>query len=160
MNSSSAVPRMLRDKVQKTGSATFLVTGMSMLPAIWPYSRITVKRVDFGAIRPGDVICYMTPAGLHCHRVIVRFSQACFTLGDTFPNARPEMVKPQDVIGLVDEIRLGPYRIRKGSRIFNTVNRVSPATGRSIRKGIYTVLSFPLLGTTIKWFMSRFKRSL
>ncbi len=157
MNNSSAVPRMLREKVQKTGSATFRVTGMSMLPAIWPYSRITVKMVDFGAIRTGDVICYMTPAGIHCHRVIARVSQTCFTLGDTFPHARPEMVTPQDLIGLVHEIHIGPYRIKSTSKTFNKLKILSPMTGVFVRKTIHAALWLPLVGRVFKRLATRLK---
>lgn len=159
MKDSLALPLILRDKVQKTGSAIFRVTGGSMIPAIWPYSRVRVKRVDFGSLSTGDVICYITKSGMHCHRIIAIVSDLCFTLGDAYSCVRPELVRADNLIGRVEGVGIGTYWIHYSSPGFGFLSKISPKTGKPVRKTIHHALFLPVLGLFARRIIAKIKNT-
>jgi len=95
---------MLHQKIELTGALVIRLHGWSMMPAIWPRSRVRLVGVEFGEIQSGHVICYQIGQGIHCHRVIAVTGTGVFTQGDAFPPAKPEFVGPSAVIGRVDRV--------------------------------------------------------
>jgi len=127
------------------------------MPAIWPYSRILVKKTDFGDLKAGDVICYDTDCGLHCHRIIAIAGDLYFTSGDSYPCVQPETVRDSDIIGRVEGIGIGPHWITYGSAEFRILTRISPKTGKAVRKIVKKVLIMPIISPIARRFIVNLK---
>jgi hypothetical protein len=52
------------------GEARLAVTGLSMLPAVWPGDILTVRRKRIEEIAPGDVVLYSRNGQFTVHRVV------------------------------------------------------------------------------------------
>jgi signal peptidase I len=90
--------------------ARLAVTGVSMLPAIWPGDILEVHRQSLAEILPGDVVLFMRKGGFAAHRVVEKAGEQDRTLlitrGDTLRVPDPP-VTPQELLGRVTAILRG-----------------------------------------------------
>jgi len=95
---------MVVEVVRSTGSADLRVTGLSMLPAIWPGDLVTVQRQDSSELRRGQVILFARNGRLTAHRVVEVASGHILTRGDSSPTCDSPL-KWIDVVGQVVGVR-------------------------------------------------------
>ena len=96
--------------VRRFGEVRLRVTGASMLPSVWPGDILTVRRVSFSELRPGQIILCSRGAQLVAHRIIGHRQQHLVTRGDSLPQNDP-LVGEDQVLGQVVSI------LRNGRRI-------------------------------------------
>jgi hypothetical protein len=80
---------LVAEVVCATGSATLKVTGLSMLPAIWPGDVLTVSRVSPTLIEPDQVVLYRHNGKFTAHRVVQVAHDHFLTRGDCVPSLDP-----------------------------------------------------------------------
>jgi signal peptidase I len=80
---------LVAEVVRATGSATLKVTGLSMLPAIWPGDVLTVSRVSPKLIEPDQVVLYRHNGKFTAHRVVEVAHDHFLTRGDCVPSLDP-----------------------------------------------------------------------
>ena len=80
---------LVAEVVRATGSATLKVTGLSMLPAIWPGDVLTVSRVSPTLIEPDQVVLYRHNGKFTAHRVVQVAHDHFLTRGDCVPSLDP-----------------------------------------------------------------------
>jgi hypothetical protein len=104
--------------VRKHGKLRLSVTGLSMLPAVWPGDIVTIQRKEPSALLPGDIVLVECPGRLRLHRLITtREDRRLVTRGDSLATDDPP-VMPEEVLGIVTSIQ------RRGS-VFSPPRRPS-----------------------------------
>jgi len=88
-NLHSAGCDLVAEVVHAAGSATLKVTGLSMLPAIWPGDVLTVNRVSPKLLEPGQIVLYRRNGKLTAHRVVQVAHDHFLTRGDCVPSLDP-----------------------------------------------------------------------
>jgi hypothetical protein len=88
-NLHSAGCDLVAEVVLATGSATLKVTGLSMLPAIWPSDVLTVNRVSPKLLEPGQIVLYRRNGKLTAHRIVQVAHDHFLTRGDCVPSLDP-----------------------------------------------------------------------
>lgn len=82
------------------GEVRLPVTGISMLPVMWPGDLLEIRRQDPAAIRRGDVVVFRRDGRLVVHRVIRNNGRHLLTHGDHV--TRPDAPVPlTEVLGCV-----------------------------------------------------------
>lgn len=106
------------DLVRKHGKLRLRVTGLSMLPAVWPADIVTIQRREPSALLPGDLVLVEYQGCLRLHRFIgAREDRRLITRGDSLPADDPPVL-PEQVLGVVTSIQ------RRGS-VFSPPRRPS-----------------------------------
>lgn len=72
--------------VLAAGSATLRVTGLSMLPAVWPGDVLAVSKCSPEPIEPGQIVLYRRNGKLTAHRVVQVAHDHLLTRGDCVPS--------------------------------------------------------------------------
>jgi len=80
---------LVAEVVHATGSAKLKVTGLSMLPAIWPGDVLTVNRVSPKLLEPDQIVLYRRNGKLTAHRVVQVAHDHILTRGDCVPSLDP-----------------------------------------------------------------------
>jgi signal peptidase I len=92
------------------GHARLPVTGISMLPAMWPGDSLEIVRQESAAIRRGDVVVFRRDGRFVVHRVIQKNGDRLLTQGDHL--TRPDAPVPlSEVLGCVAAIERGGRRM-------------------------------------------------
>ena len=92
--------------VRSFGTLALRVCGTSMLPAIRPGDRLTVRRCAIGDVRIGDVVLALRERRLIAHRVISHLGQSLLTCGDAV--AEPDTpVSEAELLGKVSRVLRG-----------------------------------------------------
>jgi signal peptidase I len=102
---------LVAELVRSTGSAKLQVTGLSMLPAIWPGDELTIQRQPPDQFAPGQVVFFRRNGGVVAHRIVRIADDRLFTRGDS----NPELDAPvswDEVIGRVAGIRRNGLPVR------------------------------------------------
>jgi len=86
--------------VRGAGSASLRVTGLSMLPAIWPGDVLTVRSQSPDMLQPGQVILYQRNGRLTAHRIIRVSGDELITQGDCVPSF-DQPVRFNEIVGQV-----------------------------------------------------------
>ena len=94
---------LLAEVARNSGQARVQVTGLSMLPAIWPGDVLTIEHQTHSQFRKGQIAVFVRDGGLVVHRVIRANSPVVVTRGDSLPSADAP-VWPEEVIGRVSGI--------------------------------------------------------
>lgn len=69
--------------LQSQGSLQLRVTGLSMLPTLWPGDLLSVQAVDFEQIQPQDIVLYQREGRFFIHRLVRKtFDNAFVARGD------------------------------------------------------------------------------
>lgn len=109
------------------GTLRLRVTGLSMLPTLWPGDVLTLRSLDFEHAEPGELVLYMREERFFVHRVIRKScaedNMFLITRGDCMEKDDPP-VPADGLLGKVtgiqrDGLVLRPsHRISLASRIF------------------------------------------
>ena len=94
---------LVAEVVREAGWARLRVTGFSMMPAIWPGDELTVRGVDAGMLREGQVALYRREGKLTAHRVIEAArgpGEKVLTRGDSLPRMDAP-VEAGEIVGQV-----------------------------------------------------------
>jgi hypothetical protein len=104
--------------IRKYGKLRLRVTGLSMLPAVWPGDIVTIQRREPSALLPGDIVLVECQGCLRLHRFIAtREDRHIITRGDSLPDDDPPVL-PEEVLGILTSIQ------RRGS-VFSPRKRPS-----------------------------------
>jgi len=95
---------LVAEVVCATGSAKLKVTGLSMLPAIWPGDVLTVSRISPKLLEPGLIVLCRRNGKLTAHRVVQVAHDHFLTRGDCVPSFDPP-VPFSALVGAVTEVR-------------------------------------------------------
>jgi len=80
---------LVAEVVRATGSAKLKVTGLSMLPAIWPGDVLTISRISPKLLEPDQIVLYRRNGKLTAHRVVQVAHDHFLTRGDCVPSLDP-----------------------------------------------------------------------
>ena len=80
---------LVAEVVCATGSAKLKVTGLSMLPAIWPGDVLTISRTSPKLLEPDQIVLYRRNGKLTAHRVVQVANDDFLTRGDCVPSLDP-----------------------------------------------------------------------
>jgi len=89
--------------VRATGSAKLKVTGLSMLPAIWPGDVLTVNKISPKMLERGQIVLYRGDGKLTAHRVVQVAHDHFLTRGDCVPSLDPP-VTFSAMVGLITDV--------------------------------------------------------
>ncbi len=96
----SACCDLVAEVVRGVGSASLKVTGLSMLPAIWPGDVLTVRSLSSEQLHPGQILLYRRYGKLTAHRIIHVAGDHLVTRGDCIPAFDPP-VQASEIVGRV-----------------------------------------------------------
>jgi signal peptidase I len=100
---------LVADVVRGFGEVRLMVTGSSMVPAIWPGDVIIVHSIDKMNLQVGQVILYRREGRLVAHRITRVHGDLLITQGDTLQHEDPP-VRGTDIVGpVVSLIRNGRH---------------------------------------------------
>ena len=91
---------LVTEVVRGAGSASLKVTGLSMLPAIWPGDVLTVRSQSPDLLEPGQIILYHRNGKLTAHRIIRVSGEELITQGDCVPSF-DQPVQFSEIVGQV-----------------------------------------------------------
>lgn len=77
---------LVDEMVRRAGSTRLRVSGLSMLPAIWPGDVLTVERHCRENLEPGHIVLYRRKRKLTAHRIIAVAAAYLLTRGDSVPS--------------------------------------------------------------------------
>jgi signal peptidase I len=86
--------------VRDAGFARLKVTGLSMLPAIWPGDVLLVRGRPSNLLQPGQVLLYQRNGRLTAHRIIRIVGGRLLTRGDCV-SSFDEPVQASEIVGQV-----------------------------------------------------------
>jgi hypothetical protein len=95
--------------LRTTGQTELSVLGASMLPTIWPHDLVTISKIEYGDVAPGDIIAVIGAEKILIHRVIGK-GHGWVTRGDSASQA-DSPINAAEILGKV-------IRIKRGSREF------------------------------------------
>jgi len=91
---------LVTEVVRGAGSASLKVTGLSMLPAIWPGDVLTVRSQSPDLLEPGQIILYHRNGKLTAHRIVRVSGEELITQGDCVPSF-DQPVQFSEIVGQV-----------------------------------------------------------
>lgn len=91
------------DVARSTGEVCLKVTGVSMLPAIWPGDVVTIRRCDLAGLLPGQIVMYGREGKLTAHRVMLVSHDHLVARGDSLSCCDPP-VRAFEIVGQVTSI--------------------------------------------------------
>jgi hypothetical protein len=91
---------LVADVATTFGEVRLRVTGLSMLPSIWPGDILTVRRVNPAELAKGRIALYRRQGNLIAHRIARVEPQRLITRGDTLPHDDPPL-NVSEIIGQV-----------------------------------------------------------
>ncbi|HXD89997.1 MAG TPA: S24/S26 family peptidase [Candidatus Binataceae bacterium] len=104
---------LIADALRAGHSVTIRAQGTSMVPAIWPGDRLTIRPINEAVPAIGEVALTLWEGGLRAHRVIGRIADSVITQGDALGSA--------DAATAHSEI-LGTIALRNGKPMKNRRN--------------------------------------
>lgn len=91
---------LIADIVRDFGEVCLKVTGVSMIPALWPGDTITVRCHDPAELRCGQIVLYKRGEKLIAHRITSLHDGFITTRGDSLLQDDPLMTE-SDIVGFV-----------------------------------------------------------
>jgi hypothetical protein len=104
---------LIADALRAGYRVTIRAQGTSMVPAIWPGDRLTIRPINEAIPAIGEVALTLWEGGLRAHRVIGRVARGVITQGDALDSA--------DAATAHTEI-LGTITLRNGKPMKNRRN--------------------------------------
>lgn len=126
------IPDLVRDQVRKGRTVRLVVGGWSMVPLVWPGSRVAIAPVAVEDIRPGDMVAVASGGHVVCHLVSVVERDPDGPVVRTRGLASGHDDPPSgasDVLGRVERVEWGPWAIRTAGLIFRLNRIVSRRVG-------------------------------
>lgn len=84
--------------------------GRSMIPTIWPGSRVRIQACDPASIRAGDVLLARRGDTTCAHRVVRRRGDQWICRGD-FHDGEDSALRDEEILGRLISIHVGPLRM-------------------------------------------------
>jgi signal peptidase len=106
----AACCELVCDVARNSSEVRVKVTGISMLPAVWPGDVVTVRRCDIAELQPGQILLCHREGKLTVHRIRHISRDQVVTRGDSLPCFDPP-VRASEIAGQVVSI------LRNGRRI-------------------------------------------
>ena len=94
-NSQTVRTELFADVLRQFSTARLVVTGASMLPAIWPGDALTIERKELAELRAGEIVLAEREAKLIAHRV-KSVGDRLITQGDSMPQCDPPFTTSRD----------------------------------------------------------------
>ena len=96
LESADAAKCKLAEEVLRSfGNLRLRVTGLSMIPSVWPGDLLLIRRQEISQIFPGDIVLFARDGRFIAHRVMVRTDDhettRLITRGDALPAEDPAM---------------------------------------------------------------------
>lgn len=105
--------------VRTHGRLRLRVTGLSMLPAVWPGDIVTVEAREPSRLAPGELVLVEDAGRLRLHRLIASQASGAeillVTRGDSLSYDDPP-VRAEQVLGVVTSIRRGAACVAPSNR--------------------------------------------
>ncbi len=124
------------------GSLRLRVTGLSMLPSVWPGDLLLIRRQQMDQIYPGDIVLFARHSRLVAHRVVLKRDDlgapSLITRGDALPS-QDSPISPAQLLGKVSGILRGGEWIQPPRRLSFGTRTVAMLVSRSGRAA--TILS-------------------
>ncbi len=126
------IPDLVRDQVRRGRTVCLVVGGWSMVPLVWPGSRVAIAPVAVEDLRPGDLVAVASGGHVVCHLVRgvergrngpVVHTRGCASRHDDPP------ASAGDLIGRVERIEWGPCSTRTDGPTFHLNRLVSGRVG-------------------------------
>src|SRR5258707_13737910 len=96
--------------LRRFGSLRLRVTGLSMLPSVWPGDLLLIRRQQMDQIYPGDIVLFACHGRLIAHRVVFKTDDleapSLITRGDALPS-QDSSISPAQLLGKVSGILRG-----------------------------------------------------
>ena len=86
--------------LRTSGHLRLRVSGLSMLPAIWPGDTLEVERTKRDELSAGDVVLFSRDQRLFAHRILKTSDHGILTHGDAMPRPDP-LVAENELLGRV-----------------------------------------------------------
>jgi signal peptidase I len=96
----AAAPALMREAIERFGTARMRAYGGSMAPAIQPGDLLHIERARPRDLRPGDVILFERDGRLFAHRVVRWHRRRLITRGDAHFRSDPPIDADQ-IVGIV-----------------------------------------------------------
>lgn len=94
---------LFADVLRQFSTARLVVTGASMLPAIWPGDVLTIQRNELAELRAGEIVLAQRDGKLIAHRVKSAVGDRLITQGDSMPQCDPPFTA-SEILGRVVSI--------------------------------------------------------
>ena len=124
------------------GSLRLRVTGLSMLPSVWPGDLLLIRRQQMDQIYPGDIVLFGCHGRLIAHRAVFKTDDleapSLITRGDALPS-QDSPISPAQLLGKVSGILRGGEWIQPSRRLSFGARTVAMLVSRSGRAA--TILS-------------------
>ncbi len=130
------IPDLVRDQVRQGRRVRLVVGGWSMVPLVWPGSRVEIAPTTVEDLRPGDLVAVVSAGHVVCHLVstiggddngLVLRTRGVATGRDDPPSRAP------DVLGRVERVQWGPCSVRTNGTFFRVNRLVSARVGPVLR---------------------------
>jgi hypothetical protein len=97
---------LFADVLRQFSTARLVVTGASMLPAIWPGDVLTIQRKELAELRAGEIVLAQREGKLIAHRV-TSVGDHLITQGDSMPQGDPPFTTSEILGRVVSILRNG-----------------------------------------------------
>ncbi len=123
---------LVRGQVRRGHPVRLVVGGWSMVPLVWPGSRVIIEPARVEEVRPGDLVAVARGTHVVCHlvRAVVREgdrfevrTRGLATLHEDPPATADELV------GKVGRVEWGPFAIQTGEPAFCVARRAGERIG-------------------------------
>lgn len=122
----------LTAKLAEDGRAELVCFGTSMMPLVWPGTRIELERVPAQALRAGDLVLYRRAGEAVLHRVLQRRRTDLRVGGDAL--SAVESVPFDAVLGRARGAVLFRWQLAEAPRLGAALGRLAPSAGWLYRK--------------------------
>jgi signal peptidase I len=118
------------------GSLRLRVTGLSMLPSVWPGDLLLIRRQQIDQVYPGDIVLFARHGRLIAHRVVFKTDDleapSLITQGDALPS-QDSPISPAQLLGKVSGILRAGEWVQPTRRLSFGARTVAMLVARSGR---------------------------
>jgi signal peptidase I len=122
--------------LRRFGGLRLRVTGLSMLPSVWPGDLLLIRREEVAQIYPGDIVLFVRHGGFVAHRVVLKTDDpenpSLITRGDALPS-QDSAIGPADLLGKVYGILRAGTWIQPRGRLSFSARIIAMLVSRSGR---------------------------
>lgn len=132
---------MFAELIERFGTATVRVNGLSMLPAIRPGDMVTVRRCSVMNLAPGEVAVFTRDGRLFVHRVLAVGPDQLLTKGDSLRTPDP-LVEAHHLLGRAESVSRANRAMQLSSRPSIAAKLAARLFARSSRLAILAQRGF------------------
>lgn len=137
MKSRPPIPDLVRDQVRQGRRVRLVVGGWSMVPLVWPGSRVEIAPTTIEDLRPGDLVAVASGGHVVCHlvRAIGRDKDGPLLRSRGVATGRDDPpARASDVLGRVERVQWGPCSVRTDGTFFRVSRHASARVGPVLRR--------------------------